>query len=82
MANGLETAPPTIALTNSNSPSSAPGSKRILTTPNCSAPPDCFLCLPSASTLPLMVSLNAILGSPKTASAPNLLFNFLHKISN
>ena len=34
-----------------------------LTTPNCPDPPDCFLCLPSAEAVFLMVSRYTIFGS-------------------
>ena len=49
------TDPPNTELTNSNSFSD--GENLTLTKPNCPAPPDCFLCLPSTSEEPLIVSL-------------------------
>ena len=75
------TTPPTIALTNSKSTPSSAGSNRICTTPNWPLPPDCFLCLPSASALERIVSRYGIRGSDSTASTLDLFFSLLHTTS-
>ena len=49
-------APPKMSSTNSTPAPRAAGSMRMRHTPNCPCPPVCFLCLPSASALPRIVS--------------------------
>src|SRR5437667_185776 len=64
----LGIAPPKISSTNSTPLPRSTGSILIRHTPNCPCPPDCFLCLPSTSALPRMVSRYGTLGGFKVRS--------------